>query len=54
MLYPREPGTQELIGQLFAVVKKTVSSAIADVAPLLDQHRHHVTVSFEQSPDRPG
>jgi peptidoglycan/xylan/chitin deacetylase (PgdA/CDA1 family) len=42
VLYLRKLGTQELLGQLFEVDRKTITDAIGLVRPLLERHGHHI------------
>ncbi|MBW5484615.1 hypothetical protein GPJ59_22730 [Streptomyces bambusae] len=45
VLYLRKLGTQELLGELFYVDRSTITNAVAEVRPLLDQHGRHITAS---------
>ncbi|MCQ4085214.1 ISAzo13 family transposase, partial [Streptomyces sp. RB6PN25] len=45
VLYLRKLGTQDLIGQLFAVNRSTITDAINEVRPLLERHGNHITAS---------
>ncbi|MFE4518052.1 ISAzo13 family transposase [Kitasatospora sp. NPDC056783] len=45
ILYLRRLGTQELLGQLFSVDRSTITNAVAEVRPLLEQHGHAMPAS---------
>ncbi|MBO0914642.1 transposase family protein, partial [Streptomyces laculatispora] len=45
VLYQRRLGTQDLLGQLFAVNRSTITDAVGEVRPLLKQHGHRIPAS---------
>jgi hypothetical protein len=53
ILYLRKLCTQAVLGELFAVDRKTITSAIQENRPLLEQHRHAITPSTARFPHQP-
>jgi transposase len=45
ILYQRKIGTQELLAQLFGVDRSTITNAVTEVRPLLDQHDRRIPAS---------
>ncbi|MFD7454214.1 ISAzo13 family transposase [Kitasatospora sp. NPDC059827] len=46
ILYQRKIGTQELLAQLFRVDRSTITNAVAEVRPLLEQPDRHIPASM--------
>ncbi|MFE2917374.1 ISAzo13 family transposase [Kitasatospora indigofera] len=42
ILYQRKIGTQELLAQLFEVDRSTITNAVTEVRPILEQHGHRI------------